>query len=188
MEDKNSRSVDPDFFQLVVALLSALSDLATIFHIAGGSPGAHVAFDPEAPAAEQVRKLRKEYAVLFSNMDEALRIFGRYDGAMRNADAKLRVGFGSFLTNLTQGESREYKDLRREINQAATNIGIWTATIIENMLHHAAVFSKAAVLNHTELNDILRGDLAYSEIAHRYRDLKERVETFFEGLFKRANY
>lgn len=187
MNKSDQTAIDPDFFQILIAALSAFSDLATIFQVARESKSKSLAFDPDSPAVVQVKELRKEYRALFQAMDDVLHVFGRYDGTMRNVDAKHRVGFGSFLTNLSTSEFREYKELRNQINQATTKVGIWTATIIEQMPHHASAFSKAAVLNHTELNDILHGDLSYSEIVLRYRDLKDRVEIFFEGLFKRTN-
>ena len=84
-----------------------------------------------------------------------------------------------------------FNEAKRELMTSVTNVGTWSATLMRHMPQSekfSQSFWTTQFLNYRDLNELLRSDCSYDELVLKLRDLKDAVETFFEGVRRNSNY
>jgi hypothetical protein len=177
--------VDPDAFQFIVQMISAL---ANIVQLTESARKTSIASNPSwmiSWTEQHVKDMRQEFRNAFDAFDELCGVYRLYEDSFQNLDGKYKVGFGTFVAFVTEEDAKSVELQRRKLFRAIDNIGHLTSEIVLEFKGSETVikaFLGAAFLNYHDLNRLLRSDMSYTEITFELRSLKHKVSDFFDGV------
>ncbi|MAF58475.1 hypothetical protein [Ponticaulis sp.] len=185
--EKNS-AIDPEFFGILLSGVGVIADLVGLYQFAETKRNSSSATDTSDPFWGQVTSLKIQFQTLFLKLDEMIALFAKYEDSLRNLDPAHRSGFGTFLADLEREDFAHYAQVKPEIMRLHHTIGNTLVALMRHMSHKGAFakeFSADGFVHYHELNVLLKENLSFSELVLKYRDIKERVERYLDGVSRR---